>query len=167
MLLDFRKLFASCEAPIVRNLSFDLSHESFPGYTVEMPVQAVCTLSPEGAAIRLQLQMSATVHAPCARCLTEVTQPFTARRDFRIRDGEWESDSPEGNDLPFAPDGKLDLQELVYTELVLEIPTVLLCNTECAGLCPVCGERKPCSCKRETSTAIDERLLPLQQLLTD
>ena len=70
-------------------------------------------------------------------------------------------------DLPLRPDGKLDVRELAYTELVLEVPTVLLCSDDCAGLCPVCGNRKPCSCRHETSGSVDERLSILKQLLND
>ena len=62
-------------------------------------------------------------------------------------------------------DGKLDIRDLAYTELVLEIPTVLLCSDDCAGLCPVCGNRKPCSCEHETNGQVDERLLILKKLL--
>ena len=70
-------------------------------------------------------------------------------------------------ELPLRPDGKLDVRELAYTELVLEVPTVLLCSDDCAGLCPVCGNRKPCSCRHETSGSVDERLSILKQLLND
>ena len=70
-------------------------------------------------------------------------------------------------DIPLRPDGKLDVRELAYTELVLEVPTVLLCSDDCAGLCPVCGNRKPCSCRHETSGSVDERLSILKQLLND
>ena len=70
-------------------------------------------------------------------------------------------------ELSFTPDGKLDVRELAYTELVLEVPTVLLCSDDCAGLCPVCGNRKPCSCRHETSGSVDERLSILKQLLND
>ena len=65
-------------------------------------------------------------------------------------------------------EGRLDTKELLYTELVLHVPGVLLCSEDCAGLCPVCGCRKPCSCKHETSGgAVDERLAILQQLLSE
>ncbi|MEG1873157.1 MAG: YceD family protein, partial [Ruthenibacterium sp.] len=116
---------------------------------------------------RLAVLITATVLAECARCLDPVERVFTAKRTFFIRDEEWAQDDPEGNNLPFTQDGKLDVKELAYTELVLEIPTVLLCSDDCAGLCPVCGHRQPCSCRCETNDTTDARLLILKQLLTD
>ena len=58
------------------------------------------------------------------------------------------------------------VRELRTPSLCLEVPTVLLCSDDCAGLCPVCGCRKPCSCRHETSGCpVDERLAILKQLL--
>lgn len=164
MLLDIRKLFASYDAPVVRKLNFDFTNEDFPGYTVENPVQAEFSATLEGSTVRLEVSVQAKVHAACARCLDEVQQTFAFARTFFIRDEEW---TKEDTELPLAPDGKLDVQELVYTELVLEVPSVLLCKDTCEGLCPVCGNRKPCPCGHETNGAVDERLSILKQLLSE
>ena len=48
----------------------------------------------------------------------------------------------EEPELPFDENGRLDVRELCYQELVMEVPTVLLCSDDCAGLCPICGRRK-------------------------
>lgn len=164
MLLDLRKLFASYDAPITRTLTFDLSQEDFPGYTVKDSVQAAFTAVLEGSTVKLVLSVQASVQALCARCLDTVQRDFSFSCTYFIRDGEWEHPDPE---LPITPDGKLDVRELVFTELVLDVPTVLLCKENCEGLCPVCGNRKPCSCERETSGAVDERLSILKQLLSE
>lgn len=164
MLFDIKKLFSSYTEPVHRTLTLDLSDEDFPGYTVLPPVNASFTAQLEGSVMRIDLQIVATAHAECARCLEPFEREFTVDRTFFIRDEEWVVDDAE---LPFMADGKLDVRELAFTELVLEIPSVLLCSNTCEGLCPVCGRRKPCACKHETSDAIDDRLLILKQLLTD
>ncbi|MEG0486089.1 MAG: YceD family protein [Oscillospiraceae bacterium] len=162
MLFDLKKVFATYDAPIHTTESMDLSAEDFPGYTVENPVEAHFTATLEGSVMKLDIEIPVTVLAQCARCLDDIRKEFVIEKTYMIRDAEWKNSETE---LSYTPEGKLDLKELVYTELVLEIPTKLLCSENCAGLCPVCGNRKPCSCEHETSDAIDERLLILKQLL--
>lgn len=162
MLLDLRKIFATYDAPVIRTLQLDLSGEDFPGYTVENPVAVEFTATLEGSVLSLAMVLQAKVLAECARCLDAIKRDFTVEKTYLIRDAEWKNSDAE---LSFTPDGKLDIRDLAYTELVLEIPTVLLCSDDCAGLCPVCGNRKPCSCEHETNGQADERLLILKKLL--
>lgn len=162
MFLDFRRIFSCYDAPITREFQQDLSGENFPGYTVPQPVSVHFSAVLEENAVRLTLFITAEVHAECARCLDSVVREFRVEREFFIREMGW---LREDNELPFTQDGRLDLRELAYTELVLEVPTVLLCSEKCEGLCPVCGCRKPCACKHETNGAVDERLSILKQLL--
>ena len=37
-------------------------------------------------------------------------------------------------------DYKLDLDELIRTDILLELPTKFLCKEDCKGLCPTCGK---------------------------
>lgn len=63
------------------------------------------------------------------------------------------------------PDGKLDLQEMVYSDLVLSLPSKYLCDEDCKGLCPVCGNDRNtniCACQTEEG---DSRLRILKGLL--
>ena len=143
MLLDIKKIFGTYDEPVTAALELDLSEEDFPGYTVPGTVEARITATLQGRMLEIALDITADVAFACARCL-----------------------DPDA-ELSFTPDGKLDVRELAYTELVLEVPTVLLCSDDCAGLCPVCGNRKPCSCRHETSGSVDERLSILKQLLND
>ncbi len=114
--------------------------------------------------LEIALDITADVAFACARCLEERTRRFHVIKTYCVREADLSDPDAE---LSFTPDGKLDVRELAYTELVLEVPTVLLCSDDCAGLCPVCGNRKPCSCRHETSGSVDERLSILKQLLND
>ena len=63
-------------------------------------------------------------------------------------------------------DGQPTTEELAREEILLEVPSVLLCSEDCLGLCPVCGQKRPCGCApREAET--DPRLSVLKQLLSD
>ena len=59
----------------------------------------------------------------------------------------------------------LDLDDLIMNDILLELPTKLLCRDDCMGLCPECGKNLndgTCSCRKET---VDPRLAVLKQLL--
>lgn len=63
---------------------------------------------------------------------------------------------PESNDL--------DVSEAIRQALVSETPLAPLCRTDCAGICPECGNNrntKPCECEIDT---IDPRLVGLLDL---
>lgn len=63
---------------------------------------------------------------------------------------------PESNDL--------DASEAIRQALVSETPLAPLCRTDCAGICPECGNNRntnPCECEIDT---IDPRLAGLLDL---
>ena len=62
------------------------------------------------------------------------------------------------------PDGKLDLAQLTWEDLLLFLPSKLLCRDDCKGICPQCGKNLnegTCECKKE----IDPRFAALLDLL--
>ena len=164
MLLDIKRIFGTYDEPVTAELRTDLSGEDFPGYTVPDPVDIRVTATLQGRVLEIALDITAVVAFACARCLDEGSRQFHITRTYCVREADL---SDPDSELTFTPDGKLDVRELAYTELVLEVPTVLLCSEDCAGLCPVCGNRKPCSCRHETSGDVDERLSILKQLLNE
>jgi uncharacterized protein len=87
-----------------------------------------------GAGYALRLRFEATVSGPCMRCLEPALPTFAV--DLR------EVSQPgEGDELasPYVQDGVLDLRAWARDALALALPAKLLCRSECAGLCAVCG----------------------------
>ena len=63
---------------------------------------------------------------------------------------------------------KMDVDEWLNQEFMFQIPTVLLCSPDCAGLCPQCGKKKAeCTCPpaEQTDAPVDTRLAILKSLL--
>ena len=74
----------------------------------------------------------------CRRCLTEITRPVDAQVDVLFSTDPEAADDPSV--YPLAPRAThVDLRPVLREELVLAVPTYLLCREECAGLCPRCG----------------------------
>lgn len=163
MFIQIRKLLRQREDPVHLTGQLDFSGWDFPGY--EIPAAVVCEVDaiPEGGAVRVQLWADAEAESHCGRCLAPAKQPLNVDREYLLRAEDLDEEFPE---LPLTADGRLDVTELVYQELLFEAPQVLLCSEDCKGLCQRCG--KPvaeCGCESEPQG--DPRLQILRQLLTE
>ncbi len=91
----------------------------------------------------------------CARCLKRQRRV----EDYRFRHILVQKLNDEDkDDFIVVPDGVLDIGELAVSDILLEMPSVVLCREDCKGLCPVCGadlNEKDCGCRAHFS---DQRL---------
>jgi uncharacterized protein len=111
-------------------------------------------LAPSGEDFLLQGRLEGNLETVCSRCLEPATLVLEvpvavvyAEKDSAERDQEEDTlDAPDV--LPFE-DGVVDLGPEIRDEILLAIPVSVLCQPECAGLCPVCGgnrNQRPCDC---------------------
>ena len=166
MRFDLNKFLAAGKKPYTASFSFDLSGRSWPGYRLPAPVAGATavTRTPQGAEIALQAD--AAVEAECARCLAPVRETYAIAQQYTVRPVDLQDPDFE---LPLDEEGLLDVEELVYQEIILAVPRVLLCSPDCLGLCPICGKRKAagCTCQPADEAApADARLSILKQLLS-
>ena len=101
----------------------------------------------------------------CARCLAPAEDKCIFTRSWQFTGREIAGGE---TDLPVNEKGAVDLSELVYQEILFEVPPVLLCSPDCQGLCPICGQKKAAggSCQQaENAAPADARLSILKQLL--
>lgn len=85
----------------------------------------------------LRLRFTVQLHGPCYRCLEDASldQPVDVR--------EYQAEDPEGDDeleSVYVADDRLDLSAWGRDAVVLALPDKILCQPDCAGLCPVCGK---------------------------
>ena len=86
-----------------------------------------------GFALRLRYEVR--LDGPCMRCLEN------ADRDLSI--DAREIDQPGGGEdltSPYLDGDELDMRSWVRDALALALPTQIVCNEECLGLCAICGE---------------------------
>lgn len=96
---------------------------------------------------------------PCDRCLepvkTELILDFTKDVDLNVSDGEQTEELDETNYI----DGyALDVEQLLYNEILIGWPTKILCSEDCKGICNVCGQnlnQGTCDCE---DTSLDPRM---------
>lgn len=106
----------------------------------------------------------------CDRCLQPVELPVSADFALEYITGS-DYESSEGAALTEAEmsvsvfDGDaIDVDEIVKEQIVLAVPTRMLCREECKGICPECGiDKNTAECKCVTDN-IDPRWAGLKNL---
>ncbi len=94
-----------------------------------------------------------TVGIPCDRCLEQVETkiPFEFKRklDMKLTDEERVNDLDESS---YLTGYDLDVDRLVYLEVLMSWPLKVLCKEDCKGICSRCGKNLndgPCGCAEE------------------
>ena len=94
-----------------------------------------------------------TVAIPCDRCLEDVSVPISfeigRRLDMKSTEDERIRDLDERSYLAGLD---LDVDRLVYLEVLMSWPLKVLCREDCRGICSQCGKNLnngPCGCAEE------------------
>jgi uncharacterized protein len=120
------------------DLEVPVSAFDFAGQRYEVPggsVGARLDVSHTTTGYSLRLRFDAALEGPCMRCLEPADQVVAV--DAR------EVDQPGGGEelsSPYLEEEQLDLRAWSRDALALALPTQIVCNEECLGLCAVCGE---------------------------
>jgi uncharacterized protein len=117
--------------------------------TTAEPVTGRMRLTRTNRGLLVDARLHTTLAGECARCLRPVLTPVDARIDEEVLPTiDLGSGQPvpleEGGD-PEAPrltdHHELELRPLVAQAVSLQEPIAPLCEPDCPGLCPECGER--------------------------
>ena len=113
--------------------------------------------------------LETTITSNCCRCL-EVTH-LPVKINFRYtfvpeknRSKQEDELSAEYIEYGYYQDDVIDLDALIFEQVMLQIPIKVLCTDSCKGLCPHCGinlNTASCSCH---AGFIDERLAVLKKI---
>lgn len=141
---------ASYEVPIEAG-QFELE-EGYP-YIEKQPVRLTLTHA-DGGKISYEGQIDVTLEIPCSRCLT----PVPVRMNFEFGDELFLKPQEDEEklwigDVSFIDGNSLDVDRLVFDEILMRLPMKVLCRSDCKGLCPVCGHNLnegDCGCDRSS-----------------
>ena len=126
------------------------------------PVEVEARLKSFAGSVAMEERVSFRLTMPCDRCAAVFTRDYAqSYAHTLVRETQGEEDGQ----LVLVPEEKLDLQELVLEDLLLDMPGQFLCKEDCKGLCHLCGKdlnEGPCTCGEP---ATDPRLEVLRQLL--
>ena len=166
MLLELRKILTNPGASVPFETSLDLYEMAFGSCCpLTEPVVVSGPVRNTAGVLELKGEVRTTLHAVCDRCASaferEVCYPVEA-----VLVSDEVTDSYENPWVFELVDGCADLDDIVTTVLVLNMPSQLLCKPDCKGLCCKCGKNLndgPCDCQKD----VDPRLEALLQLLDE
>ncbi len=105
--------------------------------------------------VTLDIRVETALDFECGRCLEPFTLPVKSGFRYTLvpsREEEAHKEELSDEDISFGyyQDDLIDLNALVYEQILLQVPMKPLCGEACRGLCPRCGANlntASCECK--------------------
>lgn len=108
----------------------------------------------------IQGEAKLVIEIPCDRCLAAVPTDFQLHFEKKVDlDASEDDEADEELDEANYIDGyHLDVDKLLYNEILIGWPMKILCSKDCKGICSVCGQNLnegSCNCE---DTGLDPRM---------
>ena len=171
MLIHLNEVLSCEEKTVVKNVdlemnSFDSGLGSFPFLEKEPAALTITNLGEDKLKITGSVRLTAAI--PCDRCLEEVSTPLelVISKEVDMKQTA-EGRIADLDETDFIDGYSLDVDKLVYGEILVNWPMKTLCREDCKGLCPVCGKdlnKGDCDCD---TTYRDPRFESLRALFND
>lgn len=118
----------------------------------------------ENKRLLIQGDVDLSLLVPCSRCLEEVPTDihFTIDKELKLENSAVKDEEMEETDYLIG--FHLDIDKLVYGEILVNWPMKVLCKEDCKGICKVCGanlNKGDCGCQR---TEFDPRMVAVQDV---
>ena len=126
------------------------------------PVMVTGAIKRNGKHFSFELHYESKWTFLCGRCLSETEYVIEGEI---MRSIVKERNDAE-DDVVYVESAVIDLYDVIYNDIVLNLPTQVICEDDCKGLCPDCGinlNKDSCNCDDEN---IDPRLAKLKNLFT-
>lgn len=169
MIIDISKVVKSINKEVSEEVSIGLA--SFESRLGDFPIvqksPVVLTVTnQENKTLFIRGSVDITLSIPCGRCLEEVPTQicFDIDKKLDIGDSILVDDEMEENDYLIG--FELDVDKLVYAEILVNWPMKVLCKEDCEGICKVCGmnlNKGTCDCQR---TELDPRMAAIQDIFS-
>ena len=169
MVIDISRVVKSINKEVSEEVCIELT--SFESRLGDFPIlqksPVVLTITnQENKTLFIRGSVDVTVSIPCGRCLEEVPTQicFDIDKKLDIQDSVLVDDEMEENDYLIG--FELDVDKLVYAEILVNWPMKVLCKEDCEGICNVCGanlNKGDCGCQR---TELDPRMAAIQDIFS-
>ncbi len=163
MFINFKKYISGAAAPLNIDYSFSLKEVEIDGYyPFVSPIHAKGKLSPKHSSALLEIELSYDFSMPCNRCMEDTLIKCKTKVSHTLV-----LSLNEDEDLSYiqVEENDMDLDELLYSDIILELPTKYICKEDCKGLCSTCGANlnsESCNCNK---SQLDPRLEVLKSLI--
>ncbi len=142
-------------------LSFDSRLGQFP--VVKKTPFVMQFTNEENRCLLVQGKTEVTIAIPCGRCLEEVEREFPIVIEKEI-DLTGSSEEKGVDALDYMAGTSLDVDQLIFGEILVSWPMKVLCREDCKGICKRCGANlnlAECQCQK---TELDPRMAAIQDI---
>ncbi len=147
MLLDIKPLYEVTDKKVQFNCTAGTQKtKQIKGYSFARPIDIDGVLFNRAGVVNLNYSVRFILHAVCDRCLAVFSREF----EYSFEHILVRSLNTDNDEYIVTKDDKLELEDIVFTDVLLQFPSKMLCKNDCAGLCPHCGtdlNNKECNCR--------------------
>ena len=169
MVIDISSVVKSINKEITEEVSIELT--SFESRLGDFPILKKSPVvlhigNQENKTLFIRGSVDIEVSIPCGRCLEEVPTPICFDIDKQLTIGENTVVDEEMEETDYLIGFELDVDKLVYAEILVNWPMKVLCKEDCEGICNVCGmnlNKGTCDCQR---TELDPRMAAIQDIFS-
>ncbi len=163
MLFELKSVFQNDGEEKQVNYQLDISDIDIDGvFPFKTPVDVTAVAKNRAGLVDMTVRACFGYSRSCDRCSVDFTRDMDMLFEHKLA----QTLVDDGNDDYIeTPDFKLELDEVVISDILLSLPQKNLCRDDCKGLCQNCGKNLNegnCSCD---TRQIDSRLEILKQLM--
>ena len=151
MILQLREIFQ------IEGMHLPVSYEITPeelsevrGSTFAAPVAVSGEFYNRAGIVTLKYTVSCTLDVVCDRCLTELKRDYSYDFSHTVVPS-LQSEGDIYDTYLVAQHDSIDMNETAISDLLLMLPTKMLCREDCKGLCDICGcnlNERTCNCRK-------------------
>jgi uncharacterized protein len=162
MSIDLKQLFEVVGDVRPLDETLDLSdYELFGTKPFVTPIQIQGKIENKAGVVVLNADVRFVLRVNCDRCLDEFERAF----DYPVEHVLVTELNTDNDEYIVVENHLLDLDELILSDILLNLPSKLLCSEDCKGLCSMCGQnfnKGSCDCNDKL---VDPRFAVLDELL--
>ncbi len=164
MVIELGNIFVTEGKVIELDLDFDFSDVEFGGV---LPFKESAHFSGKIAnragVVTLEGTERCNYTAPCDRCGEICSDKLCVDINYTLVQSLANDDEKDG--FIVVSDKKINIKEILLSDLILNVPMKHLCSEDCKGICAGCGKNlnlHRCDCHNDE---VDPRLAALKELL--
>jgi uncharacterized protein len=137
------------------------------------PLEGHVRLARTNRGLLVTADLTTSLDMECSRCLRDIEVPVAVRVEEEalpsvdLHTGLPLDTSAEPDALRLTDHHEIDLEQTVREAIQLAEPIAPLCEPDCPGLCPVCGERMTGGPHDHAEDAVDPRFEALRGFTVD
>lgn len=161
MLINLSDILSERHIPINTEVSLDMTAVEIPSgnYPIvdKQPIQLE-VVHVQAKELKISGMTRLVIEIPCDRCLQPVREELNLEFIKDVNLDETDADQTDKDERNYIDGYYLDVDQLLFNEILIGWPMKILCCEDCKGICNECGQNLnegACDCE---DTSLDPRM---------